>query len=367
MNLKAGKAIKYLAMIIAVLAFFSAWNSPGYAFTTITILPGKVNSFNIKVPDSVVAGSKFDIRLIALDDYGNVITDFGKEYEGLNVGINVGGGTGGANEQLSIPASEFKNGIAELSLSYKESGSITVSSSFQGIENASSPIQVGVGPFHNLKIVAPDKVVAGMPFGVTVYAVDQYGNPVDSMPMPDGNLKVYLTGDNFEVRPKLVSANNIKGGTGQFSFISDRAGTGQLNFALDYDGRSHVFISNNIDIAPSYFNKFLISTNIAKVHAGQPFIIKIVGIDKYGNVISNINKLEGKVKLVLISQGGVERSSVFGFNSFNKGIALVKTVFNKVGTFSIYAKPVGLNMNNITKNSQTAEPKVPSKSLLLYK
>ena len=365
MNLNARKAATYrIALFLLSISILLA-SAGAYAFTTITILPGKLNNFRINVPGTVSAGSKFTVKLVALDDYGNVITDFANKYEGLNIGVSIGNNN--ATEQLDIPASEFKNGAVNFDLSYKKAGNIAVSASFEGVQNNSSTIYVAAGPFHNLKITAPRKAMAGEPFGVKVYAVDQYGNPISLMPKPNGDIKVYLTGDNFKVRPRIIPANYIKNGSGEFSFISDRAGSSRLNFEVDYDGRTHVFISKNIDIYSSYFNKFLISTNIAKVPAGKPFIIKIVSVDKYGNVINNINKIKGKVKLVLISENGIERSSLFSFKSFNKGIALVKTVFNRVGTFSIYAKPEGINFKKLKARLPRVNRKIRAKSLLLYK
>ncbi|MHB1546449.1 MAG: hypothetical protein ACYCSB_03445 [bacterium] len=365
MNLNAKKVTLYRVVLFLISISILLVSTGAYSFTTITILPGKLNNFRINVPGTVSAGSKFTVKLVALDDYGNIITDFANKYEGLNIGVNIGNHNG--KEQLNIPASEFKNGEVNFNLSYKKAGNITVSALFEGVRNISSTIYVAAGPFHNLKITAPQKAMAGEPFGVKVFAVDQYGNPIRFMPKPNGDIKVYLTGDNFKVRPRIIPANYIKNGSGKFSFISDRAGSSRLNFEVDYDGRTHIFISKNINIYPSYFNKFLISTNIAKVPAGKPFIIKIVSVDKYGNVISDINKTKGKVKLVLISESGIERSSLFSFNSFNKGVALVKTVFNRVGTFSIYAKPEGINFKKLKEHLPKVNRKIRAKSLLLYK
>lgn len=363
MNVNVKRAATYLTILSLLL--FSFYIRNGYSFTTITIMPGKLNNFRINVPDKVSAGSKFIVKIVALDDYGNIITDFSKKYEGLNISVNIGNSNNA--EHLNIPASEFKNGVVNFDLSYKKAGKITVSALFEGVQNISSSIRVKAGAFHNLKLVTPAKVVAGNPFEVKVYPVDQYGNPVSSMPKLSDSIKVYLTGDNFIINPRTIPSDYIKDGFGKFSFISDKAGLGQLNFAIDYDGRKHIFISKNINIVPSYFNKFLISTNIAKVPAGKPFIIKIVSVDKYGNVINGINKIKGKVKLVLISENGIERSSLFNFKSFNKGIALVKTVFNRVGTFSIYAKPIGINFKKFRARQPRVNKEIRAKSLLLYK
>jgi len=325
-------------------------------------MPGKLNTFRINVPRKVVAGSKFNVKVVALDGYGNVIAGFASKYEGFNIGITIGNHRA---EHLNISASEFKKGIVNFNLSYKKAGKIDLVASFEGIKSQSTPIRVLPGPFHDLKIVSPVKVVAGERFNVSVYAADQYGNPIHFM--PDGDIRVYLTGDNFKVHPKTIPSGYIKDGRGDFNFISDRAGMSQLNFEVRYDGRSHVFISKNVDIEPSVFKRFLISTNISEVPAGKPFIIKIVAVDKYANVIGDINAIKGQVKLILISKSGVERSSVFSFKSFNNGIALVKTVFNKVGTFSVYAKPISSTLKKIKSHQKTIKNKMLGKSLLLYR
>ncbi len=366
MNFNA-KKITFYGIISFLLLFclIPMLSVNAYAFTTITILPGKLNNFRINVPHSVQAGSKFNVRLVALDDYGNIITDFAKKYEGLNIAVNIGGKNN--KEQLNIPASEFKKGIVNFDVSYKKAGRIEVSSLFEGIDDESMPIHIYAGPFHNLKISAPKDVIAGVPFKVKIYAADQYGNPVKLMPKSKGSIKVYLTGDNFSIRPRTIPADYINDGFGKFNFISDRAGIAQLNFAVNYGGRTHVFISKNINISPSYFKKFLISTNIAQVPAGRPFIIKIVAVDKFGNVITNADRINGNVKLSLVSSGGIERSSLFSFKAFNKGIALVKTVFNRVGTFNIYAKPEGINIKKIKSSVPKVNRRIRAKSLLLYK
>lgn len=357
-------SFKKMIFFGAVLLLFGSllFSNKACAFTTITIMPGKLNTFRINVPRKVVAGHKFNVKVVALDDYGNVITSFASKYEGFNIAVAIGSYR---TEHLNISASEFKKGIVNFNLSYKKTGKISLTASFEGIKSLSTPIKVMPGPFHDLKIVSPLKVVAGERFNVAVYAADQYGNPVHFM--PDGNIRVYLTGDNFKVHPKIIPSIYIKDGRGDFNFISDRAGMSQLNFEVRYDGKSHVFISRNIDIEPAVFKRFLISTNISEVSAGKPFIIKIVAVDKYTNVIGNINRVRGQVKLILISKAGMERSSVFSFKSFNNGIALVKTVFNKVGTFSVYAKPISSTLKKITNHSNAVKNKMQGKSLLLYK
>ena len=360
MNVNSIKKVIFFGAVLLLFGCF--FFNKASAFTTITIMPGKLNTFRINVPHKVIAGRKFKVKIVALDDYGNVITDFAAKYEGLTIGVTIGNYY---IEHLNIPASEFKNGVVNFNLSYKKAGKVNLVASFEGVKNSSSPIRVLSGPFHDLKIVSPTKVIAGDPFNVKVYAADQYGNPVNFM--PNGDIQVYLTGDNFKIRPKVIPSGYIKNGRGDFNFISDRAGISQLNFEVRYDGKSHVFISRNIDIEPSAFNKFLISTNISKVPAGKPFIIKIVSVDRYNNVIRGINKMKGEVKLILISKLGIERSSVFDFKSFHNGIALVKTVFNRVGTFSIYAKPVGLTLKKIKKPPKVFKNKISGKSLLLYK
>lgn len=360
MNSVLVKKSMFLGAVLFLLSIL--FLSKAAAFTTITIMPGKLNVFRINVPPKVLAGSKFSVKIVALDDYGNVITDFASKYEGLNIGIIIGDYK---IEHLNIPASEFKSGVVNFNLSYKKAGKINLAASFEGIKDLSSSINVMPGPFHDMKVISPAKVIAGEPFNIRVYAADQYGNPVNFMTRD--RIKVYLTGDNFKIRPKVIPSSYIKNGEGDFSFISDRSGISQLNFEVHYGGKSHVFISRNIDIMPSVLSKFLISTNISKVPAGEPFIIKIVSVDRYNNVIRDINRMKGKIKLILISKSGIERSSVFSFKSFNNGIALVKTVFNRIGTFSIYAKPMGIDLKKLKPRSKIFENKIKGKSLLLYK
>ena len=114
MNLNVRKAVTYRIILLLISILILSASTGAYAFTTITILPGKLNNFRIHVPTMVSAGSKFTVKLVALDDYGNVITDFANKYEGLNIRVNIGNNN--STEELDIPASEFKNGAVQMFL-----------------------------------------------------------------------------------------------------------------------------------------------------------------------------------------------------------------------------------------------------------
>ncbi len=351
----------FICLSLFMLILFTC--SDSYAFLTITITPGRLDRYKIITPHKVRAGKNFTVKIIALDDFGNIITNFAAKNIGSNIIVKYGRNL---DKKISLPASEFKKGVVKFNISYKKEGRIFIESSFEGVEGKSAPIKIYPGPFNNLKIKSPAEVTAGKTFRVNVYAEDQYGNPVD---IPKNSvIKVFLTGDNFKVHPRILPPQSIRNGFGRYNFISDRSGMSQLNFEIQNDGENPVFSSKNIEIQPAGLYKFHISLNVAHISAGKPFMIKLVPVDMYGNVIQNINKIKGKVKLSLISDSGVERSSIINFKDFVKGIALIKTIFNKVGTFSIHAKPIGVSINQkIKRNKIKIKNIIPPNSLLLSK
>ncbi len=350
-----------ICLSVLMLIIFTAADS--YAFLTITITPGRLDRYKIITPHSVRAGKNFTVKIIALDDFGNIITNFAAKNIGSDIIVKYGRHLG---RKISLPASEFKNGEVKFNISYKKEGRIFAEASFEGVNGKSAPIKIYPGPFNSLKIKSPSEVTAGKPFDVKVYAEDQYGNPVD---IPSNSvIKVFLTGDNFKVHPRILPPQSIKNGFGSYNFISDRSGMSQLNFEIQHDGENPVFSSRNIKINPAGLYKFHISLNVSHISAGKPFMIKLVPVDRFGNVIQNINKMKGKVKLSLISDSGIERSSIINFKDFVNGVALIKTIFNKIGTFSIHAKPIGRIINQKIKHSSAKIKNIiPPNSLLLSK
>jgi hypothetical protein len=149
------------------------------ASAIVKVIPAPLGSFEIKTasPQSV-AGKELALIIRALDQYGNLVTDYDSRYKGVRLYSK--------NAQAApdlIPPSAFSDGVARVGVVMRMAGEHTVKVS-ELQSNISGDFRAVIVPagVNTLRIRTPDSATAGEPFEITVTSEDEFGNRTLSIP-----------------------------------------------------------------------------------------------------------------------------------------------------------------------------------------
>ena len=144
--------------------------------TSITVGPAAASQFSVAAPAAVTAGSAFGVTVTALDPYGNRATG----YAGTVRFTSTDGAAALPADYIFTPAD---GGTHTFTVTLKTAGAQSVTVSDAGnstLTGTAGDIAVRAGAARALWITAPAQVTAGVPFSVTVTAVDAFGNVATS-------------------------------------------------------------------------------------------------------------------------------------------------------------------------------------------
>jgi len=133
---------------------------------------GSATHFKVAAGGSATAGSAVTVTVSALDLYGNTVTN----YLGT---ANLTSSDGAAIVPADYAFTVGDNGVHAFSVTLKTAGSATVSVAdtiATSTAGNSTPIQVNPAAAATFTVVAPSTATSGSPVGVTVTALDLYGN-----------------------------------------------------------------------------------------------------------------------------------------------------------------------------------------------
>lgn len=105
------------AIFIFILLFLSAGNAGA-----IKVRPGKFDHFNMNVPEKIIAGESFVIKVRALDSYGNLITAFSET--GIEVTLSASGPA--TINPLRLSPALFEGGVANVTVTSRDAGNLSI-------------------------------------------------------------------------------------------------------------------------------------------------------------------------------------------------------------------------------------------------
>jgi len=174
-------------------------------------------------PSSSAAGSGFSLKATVEDKFGNILTSYSGTAT-ISFGNNAGGGTLSGTTTVSIV-----NGVATFSgLSINKAASgytlqISTSGLASGLTNSfmitpQSATQLIVNSY------PPSGVIAGSPFGMTVWALDSYGNLATSF---SGTINVSILTNPSGANLSGTTSVNASQGVATFTnLVLDQPGLG---------------------------------------------------------------------------------------------------------------------------------------------
>ena len=242
------------------------------------------------------AGSPIAVTITALDPNGAVVSGFAgtvrlREFTSFGEGRISPASVSMSNGQWSGSVTLYRADNTNSPI-----GNVSVEAEVQGNpaqSGVSNSFLVSPAPFRRLQIVLPGQSplpgsvsgitglpasqAAGLAFTVSVYATDNYWNPVAS-------------GDNVRVSSATDPADtpvngNLSGGFAQFAFTLVTVGTQTLTVTDQTNGTITPMTSAGIQVIPNAADHFAFSAIPSPQVAGVPVTITVRATDTSGNTV----------------------------------------------------------------------------------
>ncbi len=243
---------------------------------SITVSAAAASHFTVSAPSSATAGSAFSVTVTALDTAGNTAAS----YRGTVHFTTSDSGSG-----VVVPADytfvagdngvhTFTNGVILVTTGNQTvTATDTVTSSITGTSNT---ITVTAGALTHLAVGLPTSSVAGVVFTATVYALDDFGNPV-----PSFRSAVHFTSNDPQgVLPGDYTFTAGDAGRHNFSVTFKTAGSRSLTAT---DAADSLSASNSLNVTPAAASQLGASGFPSPITAGNGATLTVAAMDPFGN------------------------------------------------------------------------------------
>ncbi len=347
----------------------SSTGLPGVTTNSFAALPGNATQLVITTEpkSTVAAGSQFGFVVAAEDQFNNLATGFnGNETITVESGPSGGAlsGTVGANAT---------NGIANVTgLILTKAGTYTLQVSSPNLTSVITT-SVTVTPLAASQFIVssepPSSVVAGVPFGLTVTALDTFNNVATgfnnsvtiALAQNPGTGTLGTTPGNFLVEP-------ASGGVAQFAgLLLDIVGS-PYTISASSTGVASAALSTPISVTPAAATKLMIYIPPpTTMTSGSQFGLATEALDAFGNLATGYTGLvtialasnPGNATLSVGPQGSLTVASVGGVANFH---AYITT--ETAGAYTL--KATSGSLTPVTTNSINVIP-APATHLVLIK
>lgn len=295
----------------------------------IRVVPAKPASFRIAAPRSTGAGEKFNVRITAVDAFGNVVTT---PIQGKNLNVLFKGDSEPRIVDQSIP--DFSNGVCVLTLISDKIGSVAleIKDLISGVSGASERIEVTNGALASFRVVAPRESIAGEPFEVAIVALDANNNLVRNYTASGSGVTLSTTGSSKPF-PSTVLAYEFQNGQARVQLRYDAPE--EMQIVATEISRKISSKSEMMRIIRPVPSRFEVTTPDSAV-AGQRFKVKVTAYNQNNAVIKNYNAIGPDVLLNATGTGKLAPNRIPA-TEFVNGTAVVDVQYNKSEAFSITA------------------------------
>lgn len=186
----------------------------------IKINPASLARFTVLAPKTAAAGQKFVVLISAYDAFENPMTNYAAQGDGV---VLRSSGTGDLTPAV-VPAKEFKDGQARVTLTYTKAEPLRVGVREQNREagGESDAILVAPGDPDQFRVSTPAEAVAGEAFPVQIEALDRFGNLIEDYDLR--GLEVHLSADGRgQLAPGVISPAAFVRGKAAVNLLYNRA------------------------------------------------------------------------------------------------------------------------------------------------
>ncbi len=277
----------------------------------IRITPGSPAKLAVETPGMVEAGTQFSVRVGLYDQYGNKI----KEPAHLTGELTAGLIEVEDPEDKIVSPRKFIDGYHQMQFRTERADTVQllVEYSEYNITSKSDQIRVRPADFYRVAVRTPGQGQAGEKIRMTLQMLDRFGNLLDEVPEGLERFEIASTGSGQFV-PRILSRENIVAPSFVVELDYFVAEVVTLNI-LNERGRQ-LGSSAPISIRPGRLARLNLSAP-PEVEAGRSFPVRIRSEDLYGNIIEDISRHTGEIRL-LARQTGDELGTV-SFDNFIDG------------------------------------------------
>lgn len=176
----------------------------------VIVSSGPVATFKVFAPREVIAGETFEVQIVALDRYSNVVTGYSTNGSGVKITT-----TGKINPfPSSIQAYEFANGQAKLDMRYDvaEEIALVITENNRPITAKSESVNV-VSPIPTkYEIITPETAFAGQKFKIKIIAYNQLNHVIKNYNLVGPDVDLTTTGTGI-ITPGRIPASEFINGT----------------------------------------------------------------------------------------------------------------------------------------------------------
>ncbi|MBI5194418.1 MAG: hypothetical protein HZA08_13410 [Nitrospirae bacterium] len=180
---------------------------------TIEIVNGPVNTFRLFAPKEVIAGESFDLSIVAVDQFGNVVLNYPVTGNGVNVTLS--GKLKGKLKTFPSTVSkfEFAGGQSKVSLRYDPAGDVTITVQEIGgaKRKASEVVRIVPAMPTRFDVFTPESAVAGQRFKIKVTTYNQAGHEIRNYNLFGPDVQLLTTGSGV-ITPDRIPASEFVNG-----------------------------------------------------------------------------------------------------------------------------------------------------------
>lgn len=188
--------------------------------TTITALPSRLDHFVLTTPREARAGEEFTIFISAQDAYRNTIPDYATSGKGVTISAS-GEGKISPNK---VMATQFINGVVQVSLSYNKAQTITLSCKEEmGEAKGESPLlTIKPASLDHFLLSTVPAATAGKKFQATITACDSFENIITDYGQKGKGVLLTVSGSG-SLSPSFVPASQFQNGVAKVELSYDKA------------------------------------------------------------------------------------------------------------------------------------------------
>lgn len=246
---------------------------------SVVVQGGDVDSFEIDVPASVVAGIPFTVAVRALDSLGNIADNFDGTWSFSSSDATPFPGTVPGDYTL-VPAVDKgeKTFFNACVLFNGPTQTITVTDGT--LTQISAVITVTPGRLGRFAVTAASPQIAGIFFPLILEAIDIYDNTKTDY---SGNISFSdnKTGGVAEYSPTSLDASEWGAGLATHAPGANFSKAESINITAQ--GSNRAGISNQIEITNASTTSLLLRSSTPQPSSGLPFSLTVTALDQYGN------------------------------------------------------------------------------------
>lgn len=295
----------------------------------IKILPAEIFKLDIKVPPSVRVGNDFEVLILGLDQFGNIVC---KDFNPQDLNLFFKGDVSPQIKEIQYLADtchvKVKLFSEKIGIFYIEASLLN-----KKITGKSDKIEILNGPVRGFIINTPEEAVVDEPFDITIFAVDKFNNFVKDFATQKEKIIIEAQGKGY-IFPSELTSYAFSDGKAKVSLRYNRPENIKIvvKVANDVSIRGE---SDIIRIIPPKIKRFeVISPDTVVV--GQKFKIKIIAYNHLDKVMSNYN-LYGNTVILKSSGSGTVTPNKVPPSAFINGVATVEVMYDKAEKFEISA------------------------------